>query len=59
MKNFLKRLFCKHQYEKISWYEKYDECTPCTLRYSIRIYRCVKCRKEIEVDGRYDKYVQW
>lgn len=45
-------LACKHSYEKIGWYEGYDPVR--NLRYSTRIYRCKKCGKRIEVDGRYD-----
>lgn len=44
MKNFLKKLFCKHSYQKIAWCEEYDE------------YRCSKCGKRIWVDGRCDPY---
>lgn len=54
MKNLFKKLFCKHNYEKIDFIEALDNFT--NVRYSIRIYQCTKCGKEIEVDGRYDKY---
>ncbi len=49
---FLKRLFCKHKYKKIEFKEEYDN----GMRYSMRLYRCEKCGKEIWVDGRNDKY---
>ena len=54
MKDFLKKLFCKHDYEKISWYEEYDK--NCNTRYSIRMYRCTKCGKQIQIDGRRDPF---
>ena len=54
MKNFLKRLFCKHDYKKIVWCEDYDWIR--NERYSMRLYRCNKCGKEIWVDGRCDPY---
>ena len=43
MKKFLKKLFCKHDYEKISWYEEYD--TLHNQRYTLRMYRMYKMRK--------------
>ena len=46
----LKKLFCKHNYIKIGFRE--DETH--SIRYSIRHYKCSKCKKEIWVDGRYD-----
>jgi DNA-directed RNA polymerase subunit RPC12/RpoP len=54
MKNILIKLFCRHKYEQIAWYEEWDECRQ--ERYSERLYRCTKCGKEILVDGRYDPY---
>ena len=54
MKRFLKRLFCRHDYFKISWYEEYDY--EHNERYAVRVYKCQKCGKEINVDGRYDPY---
>ena len=54
MKEFFKKLFCKHDYEKISWYEDYDK--NCNMIYSIRMYRCIKCGKRIQVDGRRDPF---
>ena len=52
MKQFFKRLFCKHDYIKIDWYQTLDNNG---VRYSRRQYRCKKCGKQIWVDGRYDK----
>jgi len=52
MKNFLKKIFCKHNMEKIDW--RYVETD--TLVYSKRLYKCNKCGKLIWVDGRYDPY---
>lgn len=46
------KLFCKHDYGLISFYEA--EAANGSIRYSMRIYKCQKCRKEIEVDGRKD-----
>ena len=54
MKNILKKLFCKHSYEKIGFTQHYDFSK--SIRYPIRLYRCTKCGNEIKVDGRYDKY---
>lgn len=51
MKEFIKRLFCKHDYIKIDWYQTFDN----NVRYSRRQYMCKKCGKKIWVDGRYDK----
>ena len=51
---FLKQLFCKHEYVKISWYQEEDKYR--NERYAIRIYGCNKCGKQIKVDGRYDPY---
>ena len=51
MKQFFKRLFCKHDYIKIDWYQTFDN----NIRYSRRQYMCKKCGKKIWVDGRYDK----
>ena len=50
--NWIKRLFCKHTYEKVGWYWNTDFVH--NIRYSERIYRCTKCGKEIFVDGRSD-----
>lgn len=54
MKDFFKRLFCKHEYEKIAWLEEYDKCR--NERYPARLYKCNKCGKKIWVDGRCDPY---
>lgn len=51
---FLRKLFCKHNYEKVAWCEEYDEHR--NERYAARLYKCNKCGKEIWVDGRYDPY---
>lgn len=50
MKKLLRKLFCRHNYEKIAWYEAYD--SKRNERYATRVYRCTKCGKRIEVDGR-------
>ena len=52
--NFFRKLFCRHNYEKIAWCEEYDENR--NERYAARLYKCNKCGKEIWVDGRYDPY---
>lgn len=52
MKEKLKRLFCRHDYRKVGFYEQQEN----GIRYSVRIYRCKKCGKEIHVDGRKDKW---
>lgn len=52
MRYFIQRLFCKHNYIKLDWYEKESEYR--NIRYSMRKYKCEKCGKEILVDGRYD-----
>ena len=52
MKQFFKKLFCKHDYIKIDWYQTQDNNG---VRYSRRQYRCKKCGKQIWVDSRYDK----
>lgn len=46
------KLFCKHDYKQIDFYAA--ETVDGSLRYSTRIYKCQKCGKEIEVDGRKD-----
>lgn len=51
MKKLLSKLLCRHNYEKISWYEAYDYQR--NERYAMRVYRCTKCGNQIEVDGRY------
>jgi len=51
---FIRKLFCKHSYEQVSWYVAEDKYR--NERYSIRIYKCAKCGKQIEVDGRCDPY---
>ena len=50
--SWIKRLFCKHTYEKVGWFWKTDFVH--NIEYSERVYRCTKCGKEIFVDGRYD-----
>ena len=50
MANFFRRLFCRHEYEQVGWFEDYDG----SLSFSRRIYRCSRCGKEICVDGRLD-----
>jgi hypothetical protein len=48
----LQQLFCKHSYEKVDWFEKYDSVY--NVRHSVRVYVCSKCGKRLVVDGRYD-----
>lgn len=55
MKEFFKRLFCKHDYRKVGWDEAMDY--KHNERYTIRYYTCKRCGKKITVDGRYDPYV--
>lgn len=50
----LRQWFCKHDYEKIGWYEQQEY----GIRFSIRIYKCQKCGKVINVDGRKDRYAR-
>ena len=52
MKSFFKRTFCNHKFTKISWYEQLDNVR--NERYAVRVYKCKKCGKKIELDGRYD-----
>ena len=47
----LKQMFCKHDWGKLGFYQTEDEYT----RYPMRHYECCKCKKDIWVDGRYDK----
>ena len=54
MKEFFKKTFCKHDYKQISWYQEEDKFR--NERYAVRIYKCTKCEKQIEVDGRFDPY---
>lgn len=49
-----RQLFCKHQFEKTGYFENIAG----GILYSIRIYKCQKCGKEIHVDGRHDKYAK-
>ena len=46
----LTALFCNHAYEKVAW----KECQQNNIRFSMRLYKCTKCGKEIWVDGRKD-----
>ena len=46
----LKKLFCKHKYEKIGFREKEEN----NIMFSVRLYKCACCGKEIWVDGRFD-----
>ena len=48
--NKLKKLFCKHDYKKIDFREEEQD----NIRFSMRLYRCKKCGKEIWIDGRKD-----
>lgn len=50
----LRKIFCRHEFVKYAWYEEYDNRR--NERYAVRLYRCEKCGKEIQVDGRYDPY---
>lgn len=51
VKNWLRRLFCKHEWFSFGWYEANHPF----IRYPIHCYCCRKCGKHIEVDGRNDK----
>lgn len=45
-KNFIKRLFCKHDYEYLSGAEVYASTNAALLKmpsYEERFYRCTKC----------------
>lgn len=46
IKNALRRIFCKHEYNEIAFRHN--------IRDNIRLYRCSKCGKEVWVDGRND-----
>lgn len=50
----IKKLFCKHEYEQLSYYEEFDRFS--NVRYSVRLYECIKCGKRKQVDGRKDKH---
>ena len=50
IKDTLKKLFCKHEYEQLSYYEEFDMYR--NVRYSMRLYECNKCGKRKSVDGR-------
>ena len=54
IRSFFEKMFCKHDYEEIFYYEEYNKAI--NLRFSSRIYQCTKCGKKIEVDGRHDPY---
>lgn len=47
--NIFKKLFCSHNYEQIDWREEYDRHSG--TRYSMKLYKCPKCGKEIWVVG--------
>lgn len=51
---WFRKWFCKHEYEKIDYYENISY----GILYSVRIYKCKKCGKEICVDGRKDRYAK-
>ena len=44
----LKKWFCKHDYEKVGFREEEQS----NIRFSMRLYKCRRCGKEIWVDGR-------
>lgn len=46
----IKKIFCKHKYQKISFMQ--EQSAGC--RYSVRLYKCSICGKEVWVDGRSD-----
>lgn len=54
IKDFFKKLFCKHNYERISWWTDYDSNQNVVC--SMRTYECTRCGKKISVDGRRDPY---
>ena len=49
----LKRLFCKHDYNKAAWEECFDSLRD--IRYSRRLYICSKCGKSYWIDGKFEK----
>lgn len=52
MRDCLKRLFCRHDWEKIAVFQDVDEAH--NVRYAIRRYRCRKCGRITHRDGRRD-----
>ena len=50
--NKTRQICCKHSYEKIAWYEEYDEYR--NEKFPMKLYGCRKCGKEIWIDGRMD-----
>lgn len=46
----LKKLLCRHDYERFGFREEEHN----NIRFSMRLYKCKKCGKEIWVDGRND-----
>lgn len=47
MKIPFKRIFCKHEYKSLYWFQEIKHGN----RYSIHKIQCVKCGKERFVDG--------
>ena len=54
MKKLFKRLFCKHQWYKIAWYEDYYSHKHCSI-VTREVYRCKKCGKMKNIDLPYDR----
>lgn len=50
MFDFIKKLFCKHEWE----YMGFTQEIAGNIRYPVRFYHCNKCHKRRVVDGRYD-----
>ena len=56
----IRKLFCRHKYNKISYYEEYDKYR--NIRYSVRFYKCEKCgqlhKNIIATDDNFDKIIE-
>lgn len=72
MNKLFKRLFCKHNYERVEyieffgdgkearWYGFKEEFDPVHVeKYDVREYQCSKCGKRIWVDSRYNPYSEY
>lgn len=46
----LKEIFCRHNYVKVGFKE--EELN--NIMFSMRLYKCRKCGKEVWIDGRKD-----
>lgn len=50
IRQYFKRLFCKHEYCKVGFVEVEEN----NIRFPLRHYICQKCNREIWIDGRKD-----